>query len=139
MLNPTLCVKDSHVEIVSVRIPGILSIRACARHGKESEETDVLLSILDRAVITGNDQPQALEPVSLKKSGARRMSHNESILGLVEHEAALSHLRKHEKKERKARPRHFSPSSGLEALGKDGGTQKMFPPFEEAVVRDSSF
>jgi len=46
---------------------------------------------------------QALEPKFLKNSEPTRRNHNESILGLVEHESALSHLTKHENKKRRAK------------------------------------
>jgi exonuclease III len=53
LLNPTLCFKDSHVEILSITIRGLMIIGVHAPDGKETGRTDVLLSILDRAVITG--------------------------------------------------------------------------------------
>ena len=53
LLTPILCFKDSHVEILSITIRGLLIIGVCAPDGKETEGTDVLLSILDRAVTTG--------------------------------------------------------------------------------------
>ena len=42
-----------------------------------------------------------------------------AFLDVVEYEATLSHLRKHENKERKAKARYFSPSGRLQALGKE--------------------
>jgi hypothetical protein len=45
--------KDSHVEILSFTIRGLLIIGVYAPDGKETEGTDVVLSILDRAVSTG--------------------------------------------------------------------------------------
>ena len=42
-----------------------------------------------------------------------------AFLDVVEHEATLSHLKKHKNKERKARARYFSPSRRLQALGKE--------------------
>ena len=41
------------------------------------------------------------------------------FLDVVEHEATLSHLRKHKNEDRKARARYFSPSHRLQALGKE--------------------
>jgi len=46
-------VKDCHVEILSITIRGILLIGVYARDGKETEGTDVLLSILETAVTNG--------------------------------------------------------------------------------------
>jgi len=50
---PLCASMDSHVEILSSSIRGLLIIGVYAPDGKETEGTDVLLSILDRAVITG--------------------------------------------------------------------------------------
>jgi len=52
-VTPILCFKDSHVEILSITITGLLIIGVYAPHGKETEGTDVLLWILDRAISTG--------------------------------------------------------------------------------------
>jgi hypothetical protein len=54
LLTPISCSKDSHVEILSITFRGLLIIVVYASDGKETEGTDVLLSILDRAVITGS-------------------------------------------------------------------------------------
>jgi hypothetical protein len=50
---PTLCFKNSHVDTLSIAIRGLVIIVAHASDAKETEETDVLLSIVDMAVITG--------------------------------------------------------------------------------------
>jgi len=53
---------------------------------------------------------------ALKREGGITMK---AFLGVVEHEATLSHLRNHKNRERKARARYFSPSRRLQALGKE--------------------
>jgi len=53
LVTPIFFFKDSHVEILSITIRGLLIIGVYAPDGKETEGTDVLLSILDRAVSTG--------------------------------------------------------------------------------------
>ena len=50
LLTPILCFKDSHVEILSITIRGLLIIGVYAPDGKETEGADVVLSILERAV-----------------------------------------------------------------------------------------
>jgi len=52
LLTPILSFKDSHVEILSITIRGLLIIGVYAPDGKETEGTDALLSILDRVVTT---------------------------------------------------------------------------------------
>jgi len=53
LVTPILCFKDSDVEILSITTRGLLIIGVYAPDGKETEGTDVLLSILDKAVTTG--------------------------------------------------------------------------------------
>jgi hypothetical protein len=59
------------------------------------------------AVYSFKDKPQALEPPSLKNSKKEGGMTMQAFLDVVEHEAAFSHLRKHENEERKARGRYF--------------------------------
>ena len=225
LVTPILCFKDTHVEILSITIRGLLIIGVYAPDGKETEGTDVLLSILERAVSTGygtilvvgdpNAKACALGNPSRSRNKAGRVLdswltetdcvfevipspeptyrkpgvtsfldlilihglHSDSVrvtqhkslasdhdgleiqvqlavspscpytpsrinpkrlnrhltrtlareggitmkafLDVVAHEATLSHLGKHKNKERKARARYFSPSSRLQALGKE--------------------
>jgi hypothetical protein len=42
-----------------------------------------------------------------------------AFVDVVEHEATLSHVRKHKNKERKATTRYLSPSRRLQAFGKE--------------------
>ena len=53
LIKATLCFKDSHVEIFSIRILGLLIIGVFAPDGNETEVSDILLSILVTAVTTG--------------------------------------------------------------------------------------
>jgi hypothetical protein len=52
-------------------------------------------------------------------------------------EVALSELRHHEKKERKAQSPYFSPISRLQALGNEGGRETMLPQVKERILEPS--
>jgi hypothetical protein len=60
--------KESRVKILSITIRGLLIIGLYAPDGKETEGTDVLLSILDRAVTTFHHQNPRTENQALHPS-----------------------------------------------------------------------
>jgi len=74
LVTPILCFKDGHVEILSITIRGLVIIGVYAPDGKETEGTDILLSILDRAVITGYGTIIVIEDSNTKASALRNPS-----------------------------------------------------------------
>jgi hypothetical protein len=69
LLTPTLCFKDSHVEILSITFRGLLILRVYASDGKETEGTDVLLSLLDRSVMNGYGTITVIEDPNTRACG----------------------------------------------------------------------
>jgi len=83
LVTPILCFKDSHVEILSITIRGLVIIGIYAPDGKETEGTDALLSILDRAVSTGYGTILVIEDPNAKACALGNPSRSRNKAGRV--------------------------------------------------------